>query len=140
MSSFKDASPHIRALVTMIPYVNNYMLFTLSLGVCKLFPDKKSFVATHPGLTSLLIVGTSFTLSYLALMPKALYFFFFLSVIPVAVVQQLVNKYWDSVEKPGLLVRHAFTLKELAIIILGALALAYVVLSMVLVPESQLLR
>ncbi len=133
LSSFKNASPHLRGLLCFVPYLNNYLFFTLALGIARLDPDKKSFAATHPYLSALAMVLLLSGLSMLSLLPEllhlpqAFYLLFFLFVIPLALVQNCLNRFWDSVEEPGLLTRHGFSLKELLSIILGGLYLGYVV-------------
>lgn len=132
LSSFKDTSPILRAIGVVVPYLNNYLFFTLALGIAKLSPNKRSMVASHPVICSLLILSAWITLSLLAFLPGALYFTFLLCVVPVAIVQHWLNKYWDAVEEKGLLTRHGFTFGEMVVIIAGALALGYLVSSFIM--------
>lgn len=143
LSSFKDSSPHLRGILTalfslqpFVPFLQDYLIFTLVYGVCKIYPDRDSFIARMPAVAAVTVVAVSGMLSYLALLNGVSYLLFFLSVIPIIAVQHLINKYWETVEKSGLLVRHGFSLKELIVIILGALALGFIVVGMFLVPES----
>lgn len=137
LESFRDCSPHIRALFWLFPYANDYLFFTLSSGIAKL-QNKTSFLAKHPVIWAFALTVASFTLSYLVFLKGAFYLLFLLSVLPAAVVQHSLNKYWDSVEKPGLLTRHGFSGKELVAIIAGALYMGYILCSFLLLDQSKI--
>ncbi len=130
LCSFKKVSPLLRTIFVVIPYINHYMFYTITLGIAKL--QRNSIVASHPIPCSLALVTVYIALSCLCFLPKAFYLMFLLSVIPVAIVQHWLNRYWDTVEKPGLLMRHGLTLKEILSIIAGALALGYLVSSYIM--------
>ena len=49
-----------------------------------------------------------------------------LAGIPLAIAQLWLNAYWRSVEPPAMTIRHAFTVKELLAIIVGASLLGLV--------------
>ncbi|MBX9686065.1 MAG: hypothetical protein K2X27_05155 [Candidatus Obscuribacterales bacterium] len=129
LASFKDCSPFLRTVVILFPYLNNYLLFTLALGIARLVPDKNSLLSRHPYLCSFALVATWIAFSLSAFLPNAYYLIFLLGVLPLALLQHWLNSYWDSVEENGLLTRHAFSFKELSSIIVGALALGYIVTS-----------
>lgn len=127
LSEFKDCSPLLRSVVLLIPYLNNYMFFTLAFGVARLYPEPNSLVKKHPLFCSLVVVVTWSSLAYLSLLSGPAFLLFLLCVIPIAVVQLWLNKYWDSVEEPGLLTRHGFNGWELLAVIVGALGLGFII-------------
>lgn len=135
LESFKDCSPHIRAVFWLIPYANDYLFFTLACGIARL-QNGAGFVAKHPSIWALTMTAASFLLSYLVFLKDAYYLLFLLSVIPAALVQHELNKYWDSVEKPGLLTRHGFSGKELVGLIAGALYIGFILCSFMLLPSK----
>lgn len=124
LATFKDASPLLRGMVVAIPYLGAYLFFTLTLGIARLHPGQ-SFVSQHPIICSTVIVFAWITLSMLCALPGAYFFLFALCAIPIAVVQHWLNKYWDTKEESGLLMRHGFTGGEMAIIIAGALWMGF---------------
>ncbi|MBX9724766.1 MAG: hypothetical protein K2X81_25400 [Candidatus Obscuribacterales bacterium] len=125
LSSFKQASPMLRTIFAMVPFVQSYMLYTLAVGVTRLQPAG-SQVASHPVLYALAATFAWITLSWLGMLPEPLHLTGLLSAIPVAIIQHWINRYWDSVETPGLITRHGFTFMELVTVIIGALALGFV--------------
>lgn len=127
MASFKDCSPLLRTIWMFVPYVNNYLLLTLALGIARIHPNKQSLVARHPLACSTAVVFATISLSFLSVLPGAWYLLFVLSVLPAAVMQQWLNDYWKSVEPVGLLYRTAFTLKELVVLAAGALFTGYII-------------
>ncbi len=134
LSNFKNASPMIRSIFTMVPIVTHYMFYTLTLGIARIQPKKYSTVASHPVLCSLAIVFAWITLSCLSTLHGPLYLAFFLNVIPLAIVQHWLNRYWDSVEDAGLITRHGFTFKELLTVIVGALYFGFIVSGFLINP------
>ena len=126
LASFKDASPFLRAFGVMIPYLNAYLFFTLTLGIARL-QSAKSFAGDHPIICSTLIVFAWITLSMLSVLPGAYFFLFSLCAIPLAFVQHWVNKFIDTKEEKGLLMRHGFTGGEMVVVIVGALWFGYLV-------------
>ncbi len=126
LASFKDASPFLRAFGVAIPYLNAYLFFTLTLGIARL-QTAKSFAGDHPIICSTLIVFAWITLSMLSILPGAYFFLFSLCAIPLAFVQHWVNKFIDSKEEKGLLMRHGFTGGEMVVVIVGALWFGYLV-------------
>jgi hypothetical protein len=126
LADFKHVSPLLRMVGMLFPYINNYLFFTLVLGIAKIYPDKDSFIAKRPGLSAVSIAIVTFALSNLVRLPDPFCMLFLLGVAPTAIAQHWLNRYWQSVEAPGLLVRHGFSLMELISIIVGALILGFI--------------
>ncbi len=75
-------------------------------------------------------------MEFLAALPGSLYLLSFLVCIPFCFAQSWLNEYWRSVEHPPHLMRHAFTVKELAAIIVGSLWLGLVLAGFFIVPPG----
>lgn len=128
LSSFENMSPHLRMLGMLAPYVNDYLFFTLLLGIAKRHPNSENVIAKHPVLWSVFLSFFAFALFLLCLLPGAFYLLFLLSAIPVFWAQSVVNEYWDQEERgQTLIVRQAFTGKEIVVTIAGALCLGFIV-------------
>ncbi len=132
LSSFRHASPMLRAIFAAVPYIQHYMLYTIALGTANLQPKGSSVVASHPVLCAVAVTAAWITLSCLSMLPEPLYLTSFLCLIPLAIIQHWINRYWDSVETPGLIMRHGFTFKELITIIVGALLLGFLGSSLII--------
>ncbi|MBY0358375.1 MAG: hypothetical protein K2W82_10275 [Candidatus Obscuribacterales bacterium] len=126
LSSFQDVSPMLRTLGVLIPYVNNYLYLTLALGIARLLPDASSWPSKHPLAAACFIVGASIAFDLLAFLGGAWYLLSFISVIPLAIVQHWLNKYWDAREPKGLLTRHGFTAWEIGAIVTGSVLLGFI--------------
>jgi hypothetical protein len=128
LSSFENMSPHLRMLGMLVPYVNDYLFFTLLLGIAKRHPNSKNVIAKHPLLWSVFLSLFAFALFPLSWLPGALYLLFLLSAIPIFWAQSVVNEYWDKEERgQTFIVRQAFTGKEIVVTIAGALYLGFVI-------------
>lgn len=128
LASFENMSPHLRMLGMLVPYVNDYLFFTLLLGIAKRHPNSKNVIAKHPLLWSVFLSLFAFALFPLSWLPGALYLLFLLSAIPIFWAQAVVNEYWDKEERgQTLIVRQAFTGKEIVVTIAGALYLGFVI-------------
>lgn len=137
LSSFENMSPHLRGLCALIPYVQDYLLFTILLGVAKRHPDRENVIAKHPILWALFLTLFTISLSLLMFLQGAWYFLFLLSTIPLLWAQAVVNDYWDREEQSqSLIVRTAFTGKELCVTIAGALCVGFLVAGFVLQPNQ----
>lgn len=116
----------LRTLGVLIPYVNNYLYLTLALGIARLLPDASSWPSKHPLAAACFIVGASIAFDLLAFLGGAWYLLSFISVIPLAIVQHWLNKYWDAREPKGLLTRHGFTAWEIGAIVTGSVLLGFI--------------
>lgn len=131
LSSFRDCNLLLRGICACIPYVNDYLFLTMALGVAKLQPEG-SFAQKHAVALAVVLLAFSVAMSLLAFAKDAWYLLYFLSVLPAAVVQHLLNKYWQKVEAPGLLFRAGFTGGELLVVIAGALFLGFIIAGFIL--------
>jgi hypothetical protein len=127
LSAFVKVNPLLQALGLLVPILNLYLLAQLVLGVANLDPKKDSVFSRKPLLTCLLVVGSFLMIPSLARLPGSFYMLSLLCPIPLALVQHCLNRYWRSVEPEDMSVRHAFSLGEMAAIILGAGLLGLVV-------------
>lgn len=137
LSSFENMSPHLRMVCALIPYVQDYLFFTLLMGIAKRHPDPSNVIAKHPLLWSFFLTFFAFALTLLVLLPGAWYLLFLLSSIPMYWAQSVVNEYWEREERnQSLILRQAFTGKEIFVTIVGALYLGFVVSGFILVPNK----
>ncbi|MBX9572917.1 MAG: DUF4234 domain-containing protein [Candidatus Obscuribacterales bacterium] len=128
LSSFENMSPHIRMICALAPYVQDYLFFTLLYGVAKRHPDPNNVIAKNAFLWSFFLTMFAFSVSLLVFLPGIWYLLFLLSSIPTFWAQAVINEYWDNEERnQSLIVRQAFTGKEIFVTISGALVLGFLV-------------
>ena len=123
LEQFADTSPMLRTLGLVVPVFNIYMAVSLIKAIAELNPSENSYTKKHPLVSAGLVMGAIIALLCLYKLPGALFMLSFTAAVPLSVVQFWLNKYWRSVESPGRFVRHAFTGKELIVVILGGLLL-----------------
>lgn len=123
LEQFADTSPMLRTLGLMVPLFNIYMALSLIKAIAELNPSENSYTKKHPLVSSGLVMGAIIALLCLYKLPGVLFMLSFTAAVPLSVVQLWLNKYWQSVESKDVLVRHAFTGKELIVVILGGLLL-----------------
>jgi hypothetical protein len=133
---FKDINPLLRLFGLLVPILNVYLYLTQILGIATLHPNPDSVPRKNPLLAAGIIVGSMFALLACAKLPGPLFLIYVLAPAPLAVVQHWLNEYWDTVEPPGLLFRHAFTWKEMLAIILGSSLLGLIVAGFMIGPSA----
>lgn len=126
LAQFVDISPMLRTIGLFIPFFHIYIAVTLVKGIAEINPKDNAFSSKHPLVSSGLVLGFIIALVCLCKLPGTLYMLSFAAVIPLAFVQSWLNNYWKSVEPPDLIVRQAFTGKELIAVILGSLLLGLI--------------
>jgi len=102
-----------------IPFINIILGIFFFKMFAELYPDRTSFIHKQP-----MLMGSAITLAMIALMclyrlPENYYLFYVTACIPVAVAQHWLNKYCQSIEPDGLIVRQSFATGELIMLILG---------------------
>jgi len=136
-ASFKQASPWWRTLALLIPVLQNYVLFTLALGIARRVPKEDEdghdrYVAQHPIISALVMCIVLSALCQLARLPGSAYLLCLSTALPLAIMQHWLNQYWDKVEEPGKIMRHGFSFMELVTVIIGALCLGGIGASFIL--------
>lgn len=126
LEQFADISPLLRTIGLLVPIFDIYIAVTLIKGIAELNPKDNAFSRRHPLVASGLVMGFVIALVYLQTLPGILYLLSFTAAIPLAIVQSWLNNYWKSVELPDLIVRQAFTGKELIAVIVGGLLLGLI--------------
>ena len=121
LKPFKDISPLLRSIGLFVPVLNLFLIVTQFLSIAQLVPDEKSLPRRSPLLAAGIIFGSFISLTFLFCFPPPFFFLGLLSAIPFAFVQHWINQYWDSVEPSGRAMRHAFSVKELIVIIFGGM-------------------
>ncbi len=126
LEQFADISPMLRTIGLLIPFFDIYIAVTLVKGIAELNPQDSAFSRKHPLVSSGLVLGFVIALACLYKLPGTLYMLSFAAAIPLAFVQSWLNNYWKSAESSDLIVRQAFTGKELIAVILGSLLLGLI--------------
>jgi hypothetical protein len=153
LSSLANISPPLRTLGLVLPLANFlfgvilprafvltlgilfsllalYLSITLIYEIARLHPDAASFPRRRAPLATALIVAGLAGFTSLAKLPDPFWLLSFGCCIPLAIVQSWLNAYWLSVEDSGLVVRQAFTIKEILAIIAGSLLLGLVLVNL----------
>lgn len=133
---FKDINPLLRMFGLFVPILHIYLYLTLVLGIANLNPAPNSLPRKHPLLVSGILLGMMIAALSCWKLEGPAYLLYLLASAPLALVQHWLNSYWDSVEPPGLLTRHAFTWKEMLAIILGSSLLGLIVAGFMIGPRS----
>lgn len=132
---FRNISPMLRTIGLMIPVLNIYMSLTQIKGIAEIHPDANAYPRRHPLVASGIIVGAIIGFQFLVNLPGLFFLLSFLVGFPLAVAQNWLNAYWNSVEPGNLLVRHAFTVKEMVAIVAGSVVLGLIVAGMMIRPS-----
>jgi hypothetical protein len=77
------------------------------------------------------MTGTMVALLYLFKLPGLFYLLYLSGVLPLAAAQYMLNRFWETIEDPALSIRQAFSVGELAALIVGSLFLGLVVTGIV---------
>jgi hypothetical protein len=123
LKPFKDISPMLRGIGMFVPALNIFLSLTQVLGIAQLVPAESSFPRSHPLVAAGIVMGASISLLFLFNFHPPIFFAGLLAAIPFGLVQHWLNEYWDTVEPQGRAMRHAFSVKELIVIILGGMLL-----------------
>ncbi len=110
--------PILLALGTLVPYLRIFVSAFVFKTAAQLYPHTQSPVRKHPVLAALILAAVYATAMGTAL-PGVMYFLYLLIVVPIAVVQHWLNKYWLSVEPDDVLVRQSFSATELVLLLFG---------------------
>ncbi len=128
-AKYAEISPLLRTIGLFVPILHVWLSFNLFSGIAKLYPNKTSTVSQKPNWSAALLVLAMIGFIYLTKLPGAWYFLSLGACIPLAVAQSWLNAYWQSLETKEILIRQAFTGKELVAIICGSLLLGLIAAS-----------
>lgn len=120
LRTFWRVNPALRTVGMLIPIVQIYIAATLTLGLANLVPGANSFPRRKPIVATLLVAFGFFAALTLGYLNHGYWMLASVAMIPVAVLQHWLNRYWDAVESADLMVRHGFNLWEMITIIIGA--------------------
>lgn len=127
LKPFKNISPMLRGIGMFVPGLNIFLCLTQVLAIAQLVPDEKALPRRRPLLAAGLVMVPNVSLLVLFNFAPPLFFGGLLAAVPLAVVQHWLNQYWDKVEPPGRAMRHAFSIKELIVIIFGGMLVGLIV-------------
>lgn len=121
LASFQHVSPGLRTVVMFIPYANDYLFFTLALGIAQRVPNLQSFPCQHPMLCAVGLSMVHFLAAFFAFFPEPWVMLYVLAALPAALLQHWLNKFWAAVHPDKKLMRHGFNFGEIIAIVLGSL-------------------
>jgi hypothetical protein len=135
LKPFKNISPMLRSIGLLAPVATVwltpiliYLMMMQLKGIATLVPDRQAFPRRHPIISSSILMASLVILVSLAGSLNGPWMLLsFLVGVPLGFAQHWLNAYYSAVEEPGLIVRHAFSVKELAAIIIGGMLFGLVV-------------
>lgn len=123
------------------PVILVIMFASLFKDLASLIPNKDSWAKANPSQAGFALAMTILIFLGLCGAREGAYLLYLLVVIPVAIAQNWLNQYWESVEEKNLgqefAMRTAFSFKETLVIILGALWLGLVILDLMQVKAGS---
>lgn len=125
--SFSRMSPFLRGIGVLVPILNIYLLCTLVIGICNLVPNEEAYPRQKPLIATGCVLAAFLGILALGRLPGESFMFSLVALIPIAVAQDWLNKYWAHVESPEVFVRYGFSVVEMIVIIVGAAVLGLVV-------------
>jgi hypothetical protein len=143
LQQFKNISPMLRSIGLIAPMATIwltplliYLMMMQFKGIAQLVPDRQAFPRKHPIVSaSILMAALTMLVSLAGLLSGPWMLVSFLVGVPLGFAQHWLNAYYNAVEPPGLIVRHAFSVKEIAAIIIGGMLLGLVVTGFFLKPQ-----
>jgi hypothetical protein len=110
----------IHALGLLAPYLQYFFAGLFFKQVAELYPKRETLFARYPLIYALICVPIV-ALCMKNFSPKDIAFLYLLvGTIPLVVSQALLNSFWKSVEGDKVIVRQAFSIGELFLLIMGA--------------------
>jgi hypothetical protein len=121
---FRKSKPILETFALLIPVLQIYITCRFFCDAATLRPDTNSFAHRKPIVTGIFLTIVMLGLLSLSqIIQGPFYLLYLLAAIPLAVVQNWINKYWQTVEPSNALVRQAFTPGEMVALILGSIFL-----------------
>lgn len=127
LKSFAKSSPILRTLGLLLPVLQLYLIGRFFKECAELNPDRDSLPGKHPLIAAIVLTSLMFGLFWLYKLPGAFFLLYLTASVPMAIAQSWLNKFWQQEEGSDLVVRHAFSVGELASIIAGSIVLGLVV-------------
>jgi len=126
---FSNFSPVLRTIGLLIPIVNFFIIYKAHKDYRYLIIEKGINRDIYPGLI-VLVIAISFALTRL---PDPYWLLCFIATIPLAIVQDILNELWDTVQvgKPR---RTAWRGRQIFLIVVGTILWTFTIIGM-LFPE-----
>lgn len=134
LSKYDRIPSALLSVVALIPFLNLALFASIFKDLTQLIPHEENFARRNPVFAALALTFATLAIWILGRTDGPMYLLFTLTCIPIAIAQRWINLYLREREPQGLLVRHAFSPLELLSIIVGALALALVVIGFSVKP------
>lgn len=135
LAKFHNISPLLRAIGLVVPVWNIYLVLMQLKGIAELYPRAESFPRRRPLVAATLVLLGFIAVLGLGALPGVFYLLSLLAGFPLAIAQSWLNEFWRSVEPANRPVRFAFTVKELAALIVGSAWLGLIVVGMMMMPK-----
>jgi hypothetical protein len=131
---FSKMKPWMQTFGLLVPYYQVYIAFLFFYHVADIAPKNK-MVPLH-----LAIIFTSIMCIGFTLQTRSDFTFLLAGVaaIPIVIVQDYLNDFWQTVEPQEAVIRKRFTLEEWLFIVLGSTALVFYGATLVISPQKML--
>ena len=111
----------------LVPFWQLFLTTGFFADTISLYPGEIPLAKKFPLLGGAVMTAALAALLSLYRLPGIYYLLYLLASIPLATAQYMLNRFWSTCERPGLLVRQAFSVSELIAMIFGSLFLGLVV-------------
>jgi hypothetical protein len=133
IAKYANARPWLSGLISILPVVNFFVIANLFRDIAAAVPDEEYFARKNPTFAGLALTLAMACFWMLGRLEGPAFLLFTLVGIPLAIAQSWLNTYWDVVEPQEypnrtMYVGGGFSPIELISIIIGAMAVALVVL------------
>lgn len=133
IARYANSRPWLNGLISILPVVNFFVIATLFRDIAAAVPNEEYLARKNPTFAGLALTLAMACLWMLGRLEGPAFLLFTLVGIPLAIAQSWLNTYWDKVEPQEypdrtMFVGGGFSPVELISIIIGAMAVALVVL------------
>jgi hypothetical protein len=115
----KRCWPMVLAIGAFLPFIGAFVTIFICRTIARLYPSSQSLIRKHALTAAIALMLLLYLASAMIKLPGAFSLLYLTAVLPVALVQHWLNRYWRSVEPDGLLVRQSFSATELLLLIFG---------------------
>jgi hypothetical protein len=127
LKSMATTNPFVWILLLALPGISMLAVARFFTDVACLYPREAPLLKLHPLAFGMIMSLVMAGLLCLCQLPGPSFLLYLTAALPLAFGQYLLNAFWKQVEKPGLLVRQAFSVGELFAIIVGSMILGLIV-------------
>lgn len=131
LKMYKDLNidPIWRTIGTVVPILGLFLIYSAHKDYQKLIIEEGVNRKVYPGLIVLVIILTGLLVN----LPDPYWMLCFLSIIPLAIVQDVLNELWKKVQ-PDFVHNNKLNGKQITLVVIGAIWWILAILGM-LIPE-----